>query len=225
MIRSLSRIAGSLADASVGGLAETVTGSMGETFRVAGSAAIVTGQGRTQHVHTTYGPLKGMLLLETETGRGPSLDARTRKAVVAIADLRKHREAWPEVVDLATGTGITSLACVHFEGVAAAGALLLCDTTVRSWQPDELRALIVVADTAAAYLSLLVQLEIAREEGSALRHALETRIVIEQAKGMVAGKLGVTMERALRLLRRHARDRGYSLHAAATEVVTGRLDL
>lgn len=58
-----------------------------------------------------------------------------------------------------------------------------------------------------------------------LQQALTTRVVIEQAKGMVAGQRGIGLDEAFRLLRRHARDHNATLQAVASAVVTVGLRL
>jgi PAS domain S-box-containing protein len=53
-----------------------------------------------------------------------------------------------------------------------------------------------------------------------LRTALTTRVVIEQAKGIVAATRGIGVEDAFQILRKHARDHNARLHDVATAVVT-----
>ena len=53
-----------------------------------------------------------------------------------------------------------------------------------------------------------------------LQLALTTRVVIEQAKGMVAAQRGIGVEEAFDVLRRHARDHNATLQAVASAVVT-----
>ncbi|MGY1590967.1 PAS domain S-box protein [Geodermatophilus sp. SYSU D00708] len=53
-----------------------------------------------------------------------------------------------------------------------------------------------------------------------LESALQSRVVIEQAKGMLAERRGTSVEEAFQVLRKHARDHNASLHEVATAVVT-----
>ena len=55
-----------------------------------------------------------------------------------------------------------------------------------------------------------------------LNHALNTRIVIEQAKGMVAERDGLDMEQAFARLRNHARNHNLRLADVARQVIDGR---
>lgn len=65
----------------------------------------------------------------------------------------------------------------------------------------------------------LALLEALRTENDQLRTALLTRIVIEQAKGMVAERLDMEVDEAFERLRREARNRRMKLHALAAAVV------
>lgn len=67
--------------------------------------------------------------------------------------------------------------------------------------------------------SSLAMLEALRRENDQLRTALLTRIVIEQAKGIVAERLDVEVGEAFERLRREARNRRMKLHALAEAVV------
>ena len=61
----------------------------------------------------------------------------------------------------------------------------------------------------------------ADELAQQLQHALESRIVIEQAKGMLAGRHGVTTDAAFAALRRHARSNHLPLHVVAADLLSG----
>ena len=60
------------------------------------------------------------------------------------------------------------------------------------------------------------------ERNAQLETALESRIVIEQAKGMLAERLRMTPDEAFSVLRRAARSNRVKLHALAGAVVTSR---
>ena len=56
-----------------------------------------------------------------------------------------------------------------------------------------------------------------------LQHALTSRIVIEQAKGMISERLSVDMDQAFSLLRSHARNNNRKLTEVASALVNGTL--
>lgn len=69
---------------------------------------------------------------------------------------------------------------------------------------------------------LLSVTEASFEESAGLRRALDTRIVIEQAKGVLAERLRVSPEDAFELLRAGARDGRARVHDLARDVVESR---
>ena len=70
--------------------------------------------------------------------------------------------------------------------------------------------------------ALLVATEELAEQ---LQQALDSRVVIEQAKGMLAEQLAMTVDDAFDVLRGHARSNGRKLHDVAGDVVAGALKL
>jgi AmiR/NasT family two-component response regulator len=81
--------------------------------------------------------------------------------------------------------------------------------TVASWPPE----------AAAAVRRLVTEVRELREQTQQLQHALQSRIVIEQAKGILAERLGTTPADAFNLLRGAARSTHVRLHDLAAEVV------
>ena len=55
--------------------------------------------------------------------------------------------------------------------------------------------------------------------GGQLQKALESRVIIEQAKGITASKLSVTIDQDYQLIRGHARNNNASLRVVAEAIV------
>ena len=55
-----------------------------------------------------------------------------------------------------------------------------------------------------------------------LQHALDSRVIIEQAKGILAERLGVPLEEAFETMRKHARNQRVKLNDVAGDVLSGR---
>ena len=66
----------------------------------------------------------------------------------------------------------------------------------------------------------MVETRIVNEQ---LNHALNSRVLIEQAKGMVAERAGVDMEHAFQRLRNHARNHNLRLSDVSLSVIDGVL--
>jgi AmiR/NasT family two-component response regulator len=77
---------------------------------------------------------------------------------------------------------------------------------------------VVLADMATSYVvnaSKLRQQQLSEQ----LQEALESRVVIEQAKGITAHKHAVSVDQAYQLMRRHARTNNASLRLVAEAIV------
>lgn len=76
-----------------------------------------------------------------------------------------------------------------------------------------------------ATIGLLQQRELdrARSVEGQLQRALQTRISIEQAKGVISEQMGIEIDAAFELLRSYARSNNQRLHAVASDVVDGTL--
>ena len=81
-----------------------------------------------------------------------------------------------------------------------------------TWPPE---AVEVVARAAESMRTL-------RTRVSQLEGALESRVVIEQAKGVLAERMGLELDEAFELLRYAARSNRIKLHALAEAVVSAR---
>ena len=80
-----------------------------------------------------------------------------------------------------------------------------------------------LCDVVAAGIAREQRHRAALEVTAQLEHALEARVVIEQAKGMIAAELRVTVDDAFELLRRFARNRQLRLADVAGDVVSREL--
>ena len=117
------------------------------------------------------------------------------------------------------------------------GTLNLYSAGPREWSGEDIAVAGVLADAATSYVvnaSMLQQQEQlseqVRETGwtlplRPLQRALESRVVIEQAKEITAFKNAVTVDQAYRLIRRHARDNNASLRMVAEAIVAVGLQI
>ena len=76
---------------------------------------------------------------------------------------------------------------------------------------------------AAPELAVESELERLRTENEQLRTALESRVVIEQAKGVLAERLGLGVDEAFEVIRLGARSHQLTLRALCAEVVASPL--
>lgn len=62
-----------------------------------------------------------------------------------------------------------------------------------------------VASTATAVIASAARLAAAEETARQLRHALESRVIIEQVKGILAGERKISVDMVFSEMRAHAR--------------------
>jgi ANTAR domain len=77
-------------------------------------------------------------------------------------------------------------------------------------------------DASAAVARLLAATHAAYEQRAQLEHALESRIAIEQAKGIVAERYGLDTEASFELIRSAARTHRVKLHDLVRAIQPGR---
>jgi GAF domain-containing protein len=163
-------------------------------------------------------------LFELQSQEGPCLDCYHTGQPVMTQDLAVVNARWPRFVPEALATGFRSAQALpmRLRGTVI-GALNLFHV-----DPGEMREVDVEVAQALADVATIAILQhrAAREAqvvNEQLHHALNSRIVIEQAKGMVAERAGVDMERAFSTLRNHARNHNRRLVEVADAVIDGSL--
>ncbi len=163
-------------------------------------------------------------LFELQAEEGPCLDAyRTGKAVTAY-DLAADGGSWPRfsAEALAAGFGAVQALPMRLRGTVI-GALNLFHVAVGEMRASDVQSAQALADIATiAILQHRASLE-AQVLNQQLQHALNSRIVIEQAKGMVAERSGLNMQMAFSALRGYARKHNLRLVAVAEAVIDGSL--
>lgn len=165
-------------------------------------------------------------LLQVETGEGPCIEAAHSGRVVIVTDTTTVEARWPHFSRSATDAGYTSVASLplrHRDHLL--GSLNLFKEHPEPFQPDDIAAAQALADITT--ISILQQRS--HDDGSTLQAqlqaALESRTVIEQAKGWLANKHGIDPDTAFALLRRHARNHQQPLAEAALGVLAQRITL
>jgi AmiR/NasT family two-component response regulator len=83
----------------------------------------------------------------------------------------------------------------------------------------------VLADVATSYVVNASKLHQQEQLSEQLQEALESRVVIEQAKGITAYKHTVSVDRAYEMMRRHARNNNASLRVVAEAIVAVGLEV
>jgi GAF domain-containing protein len=163
-------------------------------------------------------------LFELQAKEGPCLDCYRSGLPVRQADLATPTSRWPRFAaeTLAAGFGSVHALPMRLRG-SVIGALNLFHVEVGEMPRADVEGAQALADVATiAILQHRASLE-ARVLKQQLQDALSSRIVIEQAKGMVAEKAGLSMELAFTTLRAFARSHNLRLVEVAGAVIDGSL--
>jgi GAF domain-containing protein len=182
-------------------------------------------RGNLQLVAHTHESARLLELFELQRREGPCLDCFATGQVIANIDLDTAADRWPVFTQAAreVGFGTSHALPLRLRG-RVIGAMNLFTTGRRSLSDEHLAVAQGLADIATIGLlnerAIRNQVELSEQ----LQTALQSRILIEQAKGVLSAQAGIGVERAFALMRTHARRAGEPLTTVAGAVVAGRLD-
>jgi GAF domain-containing protein len=162
-------------------------------------------------------------LFELQSQEGPCLDCYRTGEPVVNQDLARADDRWPRFAAEALAAGFWSVHALpmRLRG-AVIGALNLFHVDPGGMRPADIAAAQAMADVATiAVLQHRATLE-AQIINEQLSHALNSRVVIEQAKGVVSERLGIDLDQAFGRLRSHARNHNLRLVDVARDVLDGR---
>lgn len=160
-------------------------------------------------------------VLQLQNEQGPSLDAYRSGAPVTVPDLRSAAARWPRFA--AAVASLTNISSVHALPMRlrgqSIGALNLFHRVPGPLPAADLALGQALADVAT--IGILQERALRRAEVMAeqLQTALTSRVLIEQAKGVLAHHGGLTMDVAFDRLRNYARARHYRLTEVARRLV------
>jgi len=165
-------------------------------------------------------------LFQLQIDQGPCLDAARNGFVVTSPDLKAERQRWPAFCDAALTVGFRSVVAVpmrlrkrsigglnifgHTEGLPPSEAMHLAQSLTH------LTALGILFQQAARKSAALVE---------QLQHALDSRVVIEQAKGVIAERFRIGTDAAFDRIRRYARNNNQKLGEVCAAIIRGEVDL
>ena len=167
-----------------------------------------------------------MELFQLQNDQGPCLECYRSGQPVSEADLAAAGQRWPLFAPAAAGAGFGAVQAlpmrVRDEVIGAMNMFMHAPGRL-----DETRLQVGQALADVATIGLLHERNLRYQEvlAAPLQGALNSRIAIEQAKGVVAGRLGLDMGQAFSLLRDQARAQNRRLAELATAVACGAEDM
>jgi GAF domain-containing protein len=161
-------------------------------------------------------------IFQAQVSEGPCFDAYRSAAPVLNADLSEAGARWPEFTRHALAAGFRSVHAFPMRvRQEVIGALNVFGSTAGG-NLDDAEGRIVQALTDVAAIALLQERAVRRGEllTQQLQGALTSRIVIEQAKGVVAQAHGISIDAAFTALRGYARRTNRKLTDVAHAVLS-----
>src|SRR5664280_2222956 len=210
-------------EAALSELTESVTAVLG----LSGSGVTMADQAGRMRFVTAVSQASGELERNQEEQQaGPCRDAYQSGEVVRVTDVREESTRWPEFSAIATRLAVAGVAGIPMRlDDQIIGALNLYSPEPRQWSDVDIAVARVLADVATSYVVNASKLRQQEQLSEQLQVALESRVVIEQAKGITAYKNAVTIDKAYQLMRRHARNNNASLRLVAEAIVAVGLEV
>lgn len=157
--------------------------------------------------------------LQLQHGAGPCIEAFDQKTLVGSDDLRSEQR-WDGFSAEAAAGGMRALLAGPIPYASdAVGVVAVFSSEAHAWTPEGQLALMAFTDLAALAIATGLQSEERGERADQLQRALDARIVIEQAKGVLVGREHLTPRQAFERLRAEARRSRRKVSEVATDVL------
>ncbi len=183
---------------------------------------LVTSDGDLRVMASSSEAMRVLELFELQSQEGPCLDCYRTGEQVLNQDLATVNSRWPRFAVVALEAGFHSVHALplRLRGTII-GALNLFHIDAGEMRQADVDAAQALADIATIAILQHRAVLGAQLVNGQLQSALNSRIVIEQAKGMVGERVGLDMEQAFYVLRNHARNHNLRLVDIARDVIDG----
>lgn len=164
-------------------------------------------------------------LFQLQTDEGPCLDCFRTGQPVAVADVSAAADRWPRFAPTVLKEGYAAVQAVPLRlRNEIIGALNLFQTATGELDPADIQVAQALADVAT--IGILQERAISRSEvlTEQLQGALNSRIIIEQAKGRLAESADLDMDEAFQRMRSHSRATNTRMSQLAHDLVDGTVD-
>jgi GAF domain-containing protein len=163
--------------------------------------------------------MKHLEELQIRHREGPCISAFEDKQLVRAEDLSQERR-WPSFSQHAVARGVRAvLASPIPYNQDAVGVVAVMSETSRPWSAEAELALLAFTDLAALLIATMLMGEQQTELAGQLQSALNSRAIIEQAKGVLIGRQGVSAHAAYQQLRAQARSERRKLAVVSADLI------
>lgn len=164
--------------------------------------------------------------LEAQLGEGPCSDALQSGEQIIVPDLSSVAEQYPRFVPRALDAGVRSIhglpMTIRADTIGSVDVIALEPLELSATQ---LATAQLLADVTISYVVNSRSFAETSRLASQLQLALDSRVIIEQAKGVISERHKIGVTEAFEMLRGHARSNHLKLHDVSAQVVRGELNL
>jgi GAF domain-containing protein len=227
LLRTVSELSGRLLtphdlDAAL----EDLVARLAEVFDLDGAGMALAEAGDLRRTVCFPAAVESLEQIQDAEQAGPGVEAFRTGEVLAIPDLEEYADRWPSYCKAARVRGLGSVVGIPLRLMdQSVGAVGLYASGRRSWPAEDLEAAVVLADLVTACLINASRVRQQEQLIEQLQGALESRTVIEQAKGVVAATHEVSIDEAFELIRRHARSHQATVRAVSDAIVSNGLEI
>ncbi len=164
--------------------------------------------------------------LEADLHEGPCSECMEIGTYVAVPDLEQAVDRYPRFAPHALEAGVRSIHALPMTvRTEQIGSLNVIAKEPLELTAEQIASAQILADVAVSYVANSRAFASTSKLAEQLQHALDSRIVIEQAKGILSERQQVHVNQAFEVLRSYARSNHLKLHDVAAAVVRGGLTL
>ncbi|MEV7548740.1 GAF and ANTAR domain-containing protein [Amycolatopsis sp. NPDC089917] len=180
------------------------------------------GRSRVRRTVASNRLCRDLMEAQLRLAEGPCWDSAHNRESLGPVRFGSGDRRWPRFDRYASEAGITAVTAIPLRiQNAKAGVLMLVNTAEPVLSGLEVRVARVLADAATACAAQRHSMHDLRLTVDQLQGALHSRVVIEQAKGVLSERFGVSVGEAFSRLRDHARRRSLKVRDVASEIVEG----
>ncbi|MFF1573344.1 ANTAR domain-containing protein [Leifsonia sp. NPDC058292] len=222
LLRAFATLADTLvADYDVVDLLQTLVDSCSDLLDATASGVLLANErGELELLASTSEASRLVELMQLSADAGPCIESYLTGRTVSLNDIAAAPPQWRRFRDEALAQGFASVHAVPMRlRDTTIGTLNLLRDEAGDFPEDDIVAAQAFADVATIGIlheRTLAENLVVREQ---LQHALDSRVVIEQAKGVIAHMHGIPVDDAFAIIRAYARTNRLGLSAVAAGIV------
>jgi len=216
-----------VADYDVVDLLQTLVDACAALFDVTAAGIILPDRDSAFEVVVSTSEASHLIeVMQLDAEQGPCMECFRTGAVVAVPDIEADADRWDDFGRVAVEQGFRAVVALPLRlRDRVIGTLNLFRDVVGDLNPRDVRAAQALADVATIgvlHERTYRETTVVQQQ---LQHALDSRVVIEQAKGVLSEVKRISTDDAFAVMRRWSRDHNRSLSQVAREVVARELHL